>query len=189
MHQAGLNNATLAQCTEDVSVFIEELQINRCTEDLRVADCLLTRLEAYISLFQCSLARSSEQDQDDVEDQLTYRILLELTTFFDHYEERVLLLRDQQPVTGTASQHRVGRPPYMIPASQIEEMIELGYSYESMARILNVSSRTLRRYREAYELPRGRLFSELSNDQLDEIITGIIQVCGIFQCSYCSFLN
>ena len=40
----------------------------------------------------------------------------------------------------------------------------------------NVSSRTLRRYRQQYNLPRGRLFSELTDDQLDHLISEILQV-------------
>ncbi|KAL5489255.1 hypothetical protein EMCRGX_G018325 [Ephydatia muelleri] len=112
----------------------------------------------------------------EIEVQEAHGLVSQMRTFFDHFEERVLLLRDQQPVLEEYSQPRFGRPPYLIPASQIEEMMELGYSYESMARIFNVSSRTLRRYRQQYNLPRGRLFSELTDDQLDHLISEILQV-------------
>ena len=173
--------SSLAECTENIAGFLEVLQLNWNTDDLRLADSLLTTLENYFRLFHSFLTgpTSAEQLQDvagEIEVQEAHGLVSQMRTFFDHFEERVLLLKDQQPVLEEYSQPRFGRPPYLIPASQIEEMMELGYSYESMARIFNVSSRTLRRYRQQYNLPRGRLFSELTDDQLDHLISEILQV-------------
>ena len=175
--------SSLAECRDSIAGFIEELQQNWNTEDLRLADSLFTTLEDYFRLFHSFLIESafteSEQWQGisgDIEAHDAYELVSQMRTFFDHFEERVFFLRDQQPILEEYSQPRFGRPPYMIPASQFEEMMELGYTYESMARILNVSSRTLRRYRQQYNLPRGRLFSELADDQLDTLVSEILQV-------------
>ena len=50
----------------------------------------------------------------------------------------------------------VGHPRYRIDEQQIKAMIELGCSYEQMAAILGISSRTLRRCRSEYGFPMGR---------------------------------
>lgn len=46
-----------------------------------------------------------------------------------------------------------------------------GYSYEDMARLLGVSSRTLRRHRHDLGLPIGSNYASLSDDELDLVIS------------------
>ena len=70
-----------------------------------------------------------------------------------------------------------GRPAYDIPWSQLEALIERGFSYAAIARMLNVSPRTLRRRRAEFGLPAGRLYSEISDHHLDQLVSEILQVC------------
>ena len=109
-------------------------------------------------------------------------------TYDVHYQELVLQLIDTEPsldggdlgspifpactLTGLP-----GRPPYDIPQSQLEALIELGFSYAAIARMLNVSPRTLRRRRAKFGLPSGRLYSEISDHHLDQLVSEILQVC------------
>ena len=69
-----------------------------------------------------------------------------------------------------------GRPPYQVPKSQIEALMELGFSYAAMARMLHVSPRTIRRRREEYGLPIGRYYSDITDNHLDELVGNILQV-------------
>ena len=43
--------SSLAECTENIAGFLEVLQLNWNTDDLRLADSLLTTLENYFRLF------------------------------------------------------------------------------------------------------------------------------------------
>ena len=70
-----------------------------------------------------------------------------------------------------------GRPAYDIPPSQLEALIELGFSYAAIARMVNVSPCTLRRRRAEFGLPAGRLYSEISGLHLDQLVSEILQVC------------
>ena len=70
-----------------------------------------------------------------------------------------------------------GRPPYDIPQSQLEALIELGFSCAAIARMLSVSLRTLRRCRAEFGIPAGRLYSEISDRHLDQLVGKILQVC------------
>ena len=69
-----------------------------------------------------------------------------------------------------------GRPPYNIPQSQLVALIELGFSYATTARMLNVSPRTLRRRRAEFGLPAGRLYMDFSDHHLDQLIGEILEV-------------
>ena len=52
--------------------------------------------------------------------------------------------------------------------------MELGFSYTTMARMLNVSPRTIRRRREEYGLPVGCQYSDISDNL--EVVGTILQV-------------
>ena len=74
-----------------------------------------------------------------------------------------------------------GRPPYRIDRDIIESMSDLGFTFENMARILGISSRTLRCHRHELGFPIGQdRFNALSNEQLDEQITNILRVSTFF---------
>ena len=68
-----------------------------------------------------------------------------------------------------------GRPPYDIP--QLEALIELGFSYATIAHMLNVSPHTLRRHRAEFGRLTGRLYLEISDHHLNQLVSEILQVC------------
>lgn len=70
-----------------------------------------------------------------------------------------------------------GRPPFLISFEQLEALIDLGLNLRRISQILGVSERTIQRRREIYGLPIGRdRYSALSDVQLDEVISSIMQV-------------
>lgn len=70
-----------------------------------------------------------------------------------------------------------GRPSFLISFEQLEALIDLGFNLRRIALILGVSERTVRRRREVYGLPIGRdRYAELSDAQLDGVISSIMQV-------------
>lgn len=71
-----------------------------------------------------------------------------------------------------------GRPSFFISQTQLEALMELGFSYSKIARMLCISERTLQRRRAELGLPVGRsmLYSSISDEQLDEVVSSIMQV-------------
>ena len=69
-----------------------------------------------------------------------------------------------------------GRPSYHIRKEDLESLLELGFNFHQMSMILGVSERTLRRRRELFGLGIGNNFTQISNEELDDIIFNILQV-------------
>ena len=71
-----------------------------------------------------------------------------------------------------------GRPSFFISRSQLEAFMELGFSYSKIARMLCISERTLQRRRAELGLPVGRamLYSTISDEDLDEVVSNVVQV-------------
>ena len=69
-----------------------------------------------------------------------------------------------------------GRPSFLISKPLIETLIDLGFTYSKMAKILGVSERTLLRRRQDFNLPTGRPFSNVTDQELEIVIRDIVQV-------------
>ena len=71
-----------------------------------------------------------------------------------------------------------GRPSFFISRTQLEAFMELGFSYSKIARMLCISERTLQRRRAELGLPVGRnmLYSNISDEELDEVVSDVMQV-------------
>ena len=78
-----------------------------------------------------------------------------------------------------------GRPSFFISRSQLEAFMELGFSNSTIARMLCISERTLQRRRAELGLPVGRsmLYSSISDEELDEIVSDIMQVYHFYACN------
>ena len=79
----------------------------------------------------------------------------------------------------------LGRPSFLISRSQLEAFMELGFSNSTIARMLCISERTLRQQRAELGLPVGRsmLYSSISDEELDEIVSDIMQVYHFCACN------
>lgn len=76
------------------------------------------------------------------------------------------------------STNRPGRPRLQITREQLEALHdEAGFRWNDIARILQVSSRTLRRRRHDLGMRvEGREFSDVTDDQLDTIIRDVLEI-------------
>ena len=97
--------------------------------------------------------------------------------FLDLYTDLVMQLEDQecyaQVLIPAIQTGRAGRPPFSVSQSQIEVLVELGYSYAQLARMLGISDRTLLRRREMFGLPIGQSYSNIIDAELDVIVRAI----------------
>lgn len=109
-----------------------------------------------------------------------------LHEFVHMYGEHAIQIEDlcnspdlmmQCPVT---QNHLPGRPAFIISRIQLETLIDLGYSYSTISRMFGVSQRTLLRRRIEYDLPTGRRFTDISDNNLDIAVRGILQVGPLY---------
>ena len=155
----------------------EQLQRHYFTDDLGLAERLVERSEECAEVLRSIHGRVHER-VSVLDDLCT--VLTALSEFMGHYEDIVEReLSCIPPITGSCPVQQsgsVGRPRYVVDEEQIEAMIELGCNYERMAAILGISSRTLRRRRSEYGFCMGRNYSEISDDELDHLISSILRV-------------
>lgn len=185
----------LAEWLESIPTFLEQLERHHHTDDLVLANQLYGRCEDYLALLQSVYTRAEEEtlnvqvqtdtaDHDVIQLMENIQALIALiTTHSVHYRDWVLQLVDTEADTPCALQapqlvhHRGrGRPAYHIPQSQIEALLELRFTYEKIARMLNISTRTLQRRRMQYGLPSGRWYTDISDQELEDTIKGILEV-------------
>lgn len=69
---------------------------------------------------------------------------------------------------------RPGRPPYVIPREFLEELRGLGFAWTKIAAMFKVSRWTVMRRVRDYGLQNLTKFSDISDQQVDEIITNYI---------------
>ena len=67
-----------------------------------------------------------------------------------------------------------GRPKFNIPKEQLEFFIEQGFTVPAIAEILGVSSQTVERRLQQYNLHLRTAYSTLSDHDLDTVINGIL---------------
>ena len=180
----------LVDWLQSLPTFIDQLHRHQFTGDVTTANRLMGRSDEYLSLLMCVYRRSREihepQNSSSVAELSSDVLeLVEVVYHFrEHYQEWVLHLLDNETEDDASElllparvyRGTPGRPPYQVPKSQIEALMELGFSYAAMARMLHVSPRTIRRRREEYGLPIGRYYSDITDNHLDELIGSILQV-------------
>ena len=136
------------------------------------------RSSEYLSLIRVMYGRVTEHQYAFGHDlrELSQHLLIVLNVMgllAGHFES--IALGDITPaecesaVCSTIRSGSVGRPPYQIDKKQIASMAELGFSFQSMAKFLGVSTRTLRRHRQQLGLPLGQeVFCQLTDSEVDE---------------------
>ena len=106
----------------------------------------------------------------------------------DLVAEAVVLLSSQNiaeydihtPIHRTGTR---GRPRFLIDQTQLENLLVLHFKVPQIASLLGVSIRTVRRRMDDIGLRVSDLFSEISDNELDVIMSGIIQQFP--NCGYC----
>lgn len=73
--------------------------------------------------------------------------------------------------------HLCGRPRLDISQALLESLQQIGFRWNDMARILRVSSRTLRRRRHELGMQvQGRVFSAMTDVELDNVVRQVLEV-------------
>ena len=171
----------LVEWLQTIPGFVNQLERHRATDELGTANQLHGRCQDYLSLLLSLYRRAIELvPEEDIHSDIL-EIIEFIGSYDAHYQEWVLHLIDTENAGGSGVlglpartlTGLPGRPPYDIPRSQLEALIELGFSYAAIARM---SPRTLRRRRAVFGLPAGRLYTEISDHQLDQLISEILRV-------------
>lgn len=65
----------------------------------------------------------------------------------------------------------VGRPKFEVPWHQLEYLLKAGFSVPQIAHLIGVSISTVRRHMTCYDLSVRSMYTPLSDEQLDSLIS------------------
>lgn len=182
----------LNQALEGLPGFVGQLDLHQHSYDTNIAERLVIRGEEYLELLQVLYMRSEQvlDSQETIEDLwlLFGMVQRKLTPYVD------LLGSDQRDdiqsslngslassvsnVLPTTMRRGPGRPKMFVSRAQLESLFELGFTYAKVAKMLCMSERTLQRRRSELGFPIGQslLYSQLSDEELDEVVSSVLQV-------------
>ena len=181
----------LIHSLEGLPGFVGQLDLHQHSYDTNTAERLVIRGEEYLELLQVLYMRCEQamDSQETIED---------LWTLFGMVQGKLIPYVDllgsnrgrddvQSSLNGslTSSVFRIvlptrspGRLKMFVSRAQLESLFELGFTYAKVAKMLCMSERTLQRRRSELGLPIGQslLYSQLDDEELDEVVSNILQV-------------
>ena len=93
-------------------------------------------------------------------------VISQLSCMFLEVHQLFLLLQ-----SGQYFKKCVGRPKLVIPRESLEELRALGMSWNKIARMFAVSRDTIRRRVEEYDLTTLSKYTDISDDEIDKILS------------------
>lgn len=158
-----------------------ETQRNLFVSDIAIAETLCRRSQQFIGTLL--LVLQENMWLPDIVDN-AIQVAVEFQNLVNRFEERFHRFDETDelhymcPNVDGGDEVQRGRPKLLIPKEQLEGLRGLGFSWSAIANMLCVSERTIRRRRADYEMVLGSLgnFSQVLDDQLDEIVRSILQV-------------
>ena len=69
-----------------------------------------------------------------------------------------------------------GRPKFNIPYEQLNFLVERGFTIVKMAELLGVSARTIERRFQDFGLSVRATYTDITDTQLDQVVSGIISI-------------
>ena len=181
----------LARALEGLPGFVGQLDLHQHTYDANVAERLVIRGEEYLELLQvlymrCEQVMDSQQTSEDlwtlfgmVQRKITpYVDLLGSNPRDDIQSSLNGSLASSVSIVLPTARRGPGRPKMFVSRAQLESLFELGFTCAKVAKMLCMSERTLQRRRSELGLPIGQwlLYSQLSDEELDEVVSNILQV-------------
>ena len=181
----------LNQALGGLPSFVGQLDLHQHSYDPNIAERLVIRGEEYLELLQVLYMRCEQamDSQEAVEDLWTLFNMVQrkLTPYIDLLNSNQ---RDDIPsiLNGSLAssvstvllpaRSGPGRPKMFVSRAQLESLFELGFTYAKVAKMLCMSERTLQRRRSELGLPVGQslLYSPLSDEDLDEVVSSVLQV-------------
>ena len=176
---------------DNFSTFLVQLQVHFNTNDVHLADRLATRGDDYIhiaSVMRIRIHQSAYSTSDNSRFLLQNMasdlniVLNEVQSLVQHFESISVENShiEDMPMhvaLDTITTGNPGRPAFVIPSSQIEDMLQIGLNFEQISTILGISTWTLRRHRQRLGMPVGMsTYSDISDDELDAMISSILNV-------------
>ena len=156
----------------------EEVQRNRFTSDSGIAERLCGHCEQFIdALFIASSNLNSNNIMDDV-----LLVAMGFQKVISHLDERFHGFDEEElhyicPYEGSSEERGRGRPKLFIPKEQLVGLRSLGFSWTSIAELLGVSIKTIRRKREEYDMSSTpECFSNISDDEIDHLVKFVLQM-------------
>ena len=153
-----------------------ECQSHMFTEDVNLCEAYAGRLEDVISFI-----RVISRTFPAVSEHVTAAESI-LTNYLSHFQDRIHFLEGPFTISGRFRCPRlvdgsVGRPRFEIPERILWAMRSIGFRWVSIAKMLMVSERTLRRRRiELGWIFGGNEFSDISNNDLDDLVRNIVSL-------------
>ena len=163
--------STLQRIDSDLSLYEGGRRIG-----LDVLDAYQVQLEQVYRELMCIELMNGLNDQVLVGVDLVREALRVLQNMVESREH--LEMGYCAPVTHTPER---GRPPFLIPRNQLAFLLETRFTVPQIAGILGVSVRTIRRRMSEYGLSVHSLYTQLSDQELDEIVSDIqtlFPTCG-----------
>ena len=147
----------------------------------------MSRCEEYSFLLICIYRRGSEiQDDSSIELLSDIQELINTVHYYrKHHQEWLLdenMAANDLLSSSPVCVFRVPQAGHLINLPNHKEaLMELGFSYAAMAHMLSVSPRMLRRHPKEYGLSVGRHYSGISDNDLNEVVSIILQVDKQYQ--------
>lgn len=162
-----------------------EIQRNRFVSNSAIAETLCHRSQQFIGTLLLLLRENIGLPPDIVES--TIEVAREFQNLVNCFEERFHRFDESDELhyvcpnvnsVGCVVDVEKGRPRLLIPKEQLEGLRGLGFSWSAISNMLCVSERTVRRRRADYGMVLGSLgnFSQILDDQLDEMVRSILEV-------------
>ena len=176
--------------------FVGQLDLHQHSYDQNVAERLVARGEDYVELLEVlcmrceAVSTTSPESRQTTEDLWTLLTLVQrkLAPYIDVISTTPnvdihLSLNGSLASTVGSIQAR-GRPKMFVSKVQLESLFELGFTYAKVAKMLCISERTLQRRRSELGFPVGRamLYSQMTDEELDETVSSVLQVLSQNDC-------
>ena len=173
-------------------VLIDGINLNTNIEDDR-ADFYTRRIEDYEQTVRVLAARLQEAFATELPLHVNISRLLDISaTVRNRLQDRIIQQENRQledldesnfaPVESRVAERRgdgvanQGRPRISLNGTEGNNLRRLGFSWTDIARMLGVSSRTLRRRHHESGTFSDVSYANITNDELDNIVRGVLQV-------------
>ncbi|XP_028413667.1 uncharacterized protein LOC114536523 [Dendronephthya gigantea] len=147
------------------------------------AEFLARRLDAYernLNVLNSRLRETYPEEEQLLSDLgRLIRIIYQQREFCEALSYQNFFLEEQQGTQSVVrvSRSGIGRPTVELSQALLEVLHDnVGFSWSQIARSLGISERTIRRRRNSFAMPNNRSFSDILDDDLDNIVREVLRI-------------
>ncbi|XP_068697732.1 uncharacterized protein [Montipora foliosa] len=143
---------------------------------------LLNRLEMAVSILRALGEMDLDLDRNVY--QVSRQLCSFLTDVYQYWDAKVSQIRRRTVTLPNLGLREMvhsanpGRPPFVIEKELLEDLRSASYTWTDIAKMLRISRWTLYRRVREYKLEHLKRYSDISDDELDELIRGYISRHG-----------